>query len=1342
MDEYVGRTLTYLNEKGEVARIEETDLASIKRPLIILGEPGMGKTRLLRHLEDVYGWTFRSAASFVAHPEPTKLVATGRRVIIDGLDELAAAQETDPVYRVLGQLIRAGCPSFVLSCRAADWRGAVARQDISEEYPAEPLECTLEPFSETKAAAYLIPLLGEARANDVIAYLVEKGIPDLFGNPLTLKLFAEVAERRTVLPETRGELMKAATDIMWSERSDRRDGSGLASMNEEAALKAAGAACAAYLLTGSEAIALKPSSAGQPRVLYATDLQILPDGDAARVIVGSRLFGLVPGTDDQFKPVHRTVAEFLGARWLAGAASDALARERVLSMMTIDGGVPASLRGLHAWLAQNSAFAPSVIATDPYGVMRYGDSDGLSIGEGRALLHALQALQRSNPFFRSEDWAQHSAKGLTHPELRDEMRAAIVGKETTFHLRSLLLGAIRGSRLAEALANDLRGLVLSKPDTYNFAERHTAALTMAAFGSERVDWSVVLESLVAAGDEDSTRLALEILEEVGYETVTSKFVARSILAYLGLLAPDAGAEMGRSTTIGVLYQLSRELPDTMVSGVLNSIAELLPAGDIDGEYDERAELADTVTLLIVRQLNSAAPDPLELYKWMRITPGRHGYSRENQQRLETYLEGAHRTRRIIQRYAIFEDHIDETVWSRIWRLTEHNSALALSTDDIVHLLTELFASADRSDKAADIWRELASVARRGGADGASITAAARPFTAGDTELVNYLDELHKPLPAPEWQVKQEARRNAESLANAKAREQYRKEFTADIAAVRAGDLKRSYPIAKTFLARFRDVDSKLAPADRIGEWLGSELQEAGLTGLEAVLHRSDLPLPEQVARSYAESRRWNFIYPMIAGVVARVLGGRGLDGIARDVLLSVRIGLDNEHLGERISQSRVEQEIDNYLRGDPAGYERYLRLLLEPALEGRQSHVFGLYNYARSLVDRPLAVRLAIEWLQRFDRLPVPVEIELVDVLANAGELEALRGLANAYVEKGYDSDERRRTWLAVGLLCDFEQTRDRVGTVPAADKDLLWYLRHRFGGGRDERPARGVNPTQLGWIVSEFRGLWAYQDREPGVSSGDTNAWNATDVIRDAINRLASDVSPAATETLTRLIAGAPDGYTNAILFATDQQRRARRELAFPGIPLGRLKDVVAHHPPRTSDDLLAVVQHTLVRVQAELRGNDTDSIVKYWTDGNQPRIEDRCTDALAEDIDRLLPKFGIRRTPQADMPRGKIADLLYSIGDAALPIECKGQWNRDLWTAAGNQLDAFYIRDWRAQDRGIYLVYWFGPAVDGKYRLKPPPGRAPRPETPDQLREALTACIPPSRRGSIRVEVLDCTR
>jgi hypothetical protein len=243
-------------------------------------------------------------------------------------------------------------------------------------------------------------------------------------------------------------------------------------------------------------------------------------------------------------------------------------------------------------------------------------------------------------------------------------------------------------------------------------------------------------------------------------------------------------------------------------------------------------------------------------------------------------------------------------------------------------------------------------------------------------------------------------------------------------------------------------------------------------------------------------------------------------------------------------------------------------------------------------------------------------------------------------------------------------------------------------------------------------------------------------------INRLAANTTAEAADELDALTAEPKDGYTVLLLYAADQQRRARREVNFAGVTVERLKDVVEARPPKTTDDLLAIVRYALKRLQKELRGSDTDTVMKYWRDNGRPREEDRCTDALIEDLQRLLPPYGIGRTPQADMPNSKIADIIYTIGDAALPIECKGQWNAQLWSAANDQLDAFYLRDWRSQDRGIYLVYWFGPDVDANYRLKSPPGGTPRPTMPNELRERLLERIAPARRGSVVVEVLDLTR
>ena len=50
MDPYVRRTLHFFDDNGTTRRIDETELATTRKPLVILAEPGMGKTWLLRGL--------------------------------------------------------------------------------------------------------------------------------------------------------------------------------------------------------------------------------------------------------------------------------------------------------------------------------------------------------------------------------------------------------------------------------------------------------------------------------------------------------------------------------------------------------------------------------------------------------------------------------------------------------------------------------------------------------------------------------------------------------------------------------------------------------------------------------------------------------------------------------------------------------------------------------------------------------------------------------------------------------------------------------------------------------------------------------------------------------------------------------------------------------------------------------------------------------------------------------------------------------------------------------------------------------------------------------------------
>ena len=115
-------------------------------------------------------------------------------------------------------------------------------------------------------------------------------------------------------------------------------------------LNAAGRLCAIQLLAGAAGYA---GPDGEPDRDYLGLGQVPEDGpETLRHALGSRLFS----GEDRRVPVHRQVAEFLAARYLAGLIDgDHLPAGRVLALMTGgDGGIVSELRGLSAWLAAHS----------------------------------------------------------------------------------------------------------------------------------------------------------------------------------------------------------------------------------------------------------------------------------------------------------------------------------------------------------------------------------------------------------------------------------------------------------------------------------------------------------------------------------------------------------------------------------------------------------------------------------------------------------------------------------------------------------------------------------------------------------------------------------------------------------------------------------------------------------------------------------------------------------------------------------------------------------------------------------------------------------------------------
>ena len=206
----------------------------------------------------------------------------------------------------------------------------------------------------------------------------------------------------------------------------------------------------------------------------------------------------------------------------------------------------------------------------------------------------------------------------------------------------------------------------------------------------------------------------------------------------------------------------------------------------------------------------------------------------------------------------------------------------------------------------------------------------------------------------------------------------------------------------------------------------------------------------------------------------------------------------------------------------------------------------------------------------------------------------------------------------------------------------------------------------------------------------------------------------------------------------ALAQQRKARRDFEYTAPSVRELQAVLTDDLPETIDDMRAYIADRLDVLQERMHTSDTDMWEVYWTEEG-PRGEEYCRNRLVEQVAGLMPD-AVRIVPEMRMPERRRADIVAICNAVGLPVEIKGQWHREVWDAASDQLDAYYARELHAQGRGVYLVLWFGD-VPGR-QLPPHPERLERPQTPQALRQMLVDRLPEARRLQIDVFVVDLSR
>ena len=166
MTRAVRQTNTAADTPQDAAPHQFTDFAG-QANIILLGDPGAGKTHLFKEAAAAEQARFIKARAFLNTPAA---MLQGQVLFIDGLDEKRTGRgDRDTVDELVVKLFAVDPPRVRVSCRAADWLG---ESDLAALRPffeqrGEALVLHLESLSQPEQLAVLVGQRVDAEAESI-----------------------------------------------------------------------------------------------------------------------------------------------------------------------------------------------------------------------------------------------------------------------------------------------------------------------------------------------------------------------------------------------------------------------------------------------------------------------------------------------------------------------------------------------------------------------------------------------------------------------------------------------------------------------------------------------------------------------------------------------------------------------------------------------------------------------------------------------------------------------------------------------------------------------------------------------------------------------------------------------------------------------------------------------------------------------------------------------------------------------------------------------------------------------------------------------------------------------
>ena len=1310
-----------------------------KPAYVLLGDPGAGKTTAFesecRALGD--NACLIDARDFIAldlnsHPD-----WRGKTLFIDGLDEIRAgsSNERTPFNGIRRRLDALGRPRFRLSCRTADWLGGNDRSRLNSVSPAAVTVLQLNPLTESEIVEILTVRQDIADTSEFIQNAREHKVYGLLANPLTLKMLADVVGGDRRWPESRKQTFEMACRQMVQEHNEEHQAAAEPEgpPAPDRLLDAAGRLCAIQLLSGIAGCSLRGNEGSDDfPTLDRFDCDSL---ELLRRAVATNLF--MAASVARFVPVHRHIAEYLGARHLAHLIEGGLPARRILSLISgEDGIVVTEMRGLSAWLAAYSEGAREIlIDRDPVGIGLYGDIGEFSINEKRALLRALNREASR----LSQLWRLASACGaLATPDMEPCFKEILGSDDRTEEQQTftyfVLCVLIHGTPMP-----NLSGILLEKfRDDTHWHRINVLALDAFISCHPGEDFSGELRPMLSdvrsgdISDPDNEILGLLLTylypHEVGPSEVWTYFppywnenrIGRDYLFWnRDLVTKSSEADVAQ-----------------LLDSFQEQSAKLWPAL-------ERRYWVDLPFTLLARGLKSHGEQlsTETLYDWLRIGLSWEGHEDESIQEIRSWLNQHMEVQKAILVEGLerwepecrdFRNHAFEVEQCLLgafrppdfgrWCLEQAVERVSTSWPVSKYFLEQAFWANRNQVLNEELSLELL-----------------RERTQGNDRLNDALTQLLSPPASPERRLKikrkrkefveKRRRQEAEWLDYVRSQEAALRENRAHVPLL--------YRMASKYLEQhFRgghgpEAIEKLVQGD-------PNLTEATLMGLRGTVDREDVPDVTEIFELDQNGQSYSVAVPILAGLeeLERTASEDPSQWDARRIRKALAFYFCTPYDGT--SPDWYLSLVRNY----PETVAEVLVPFAVSRFRSDRNHISRLYELAHDPEHAEVARHSSLALLRA---VPIRCKVKhlpFVEYLLWAALQHSERPILGRLIERKLSCTSmnvaQRVYWLAAGLAVSSMVYKDCLENFVKGSEGRIRRLADFFSSGQRVQ----FSFDQMKIPVLEFLIRLVGNTVGPyewvGADGAVTAAKNSSDLVNHLIEHLAASSDNAAGNSL-RTLRSDPElsRWHYSLSRARDAQRVIRRDAQFRHPGIDRVCRTLNGGSPVNAADLSALVVDWLGEIGKQIRTGNTDDWRQYWNEDHYgrpvtPKHEDSCRDAILSDLRQSLPR-GVDAQPEGQYARDTRADIRVSCQEFQVPVEIKKNSHSGLWRACRTQLIGQYTRDPATGGYGIYLVFWFG----SDRTQRSPSGRPPA--NPQELRERLEETLSEDERRKISIQVID---